>query len=176
MHIIDGEVSLRDFCIDDIKLKIDWINDPKNHQFLHYNLPLEYEKTLQWFNNRNLEKRQDCIIEYNGTPVGVIGLLEIDKINKKAEYYITIGRDDFKRKGIATIASRLILKYAFEVLELNKVYLNVDSKNKAACTLYEKIGMMCEGEFVEDLYHNGKFIDRRRYAVLRSLYLNNLDL
>lgn len=176
MHINDGEVSLRDFRIDDIKLKIDWINDPKNHHYLHYDLPLEYEKTLQWFKNRNLEKRLDCIIEYDGIPVGVIGLLEIDKINKKAEYYITIGCHELKRKGIATIASHLILKYAFEVLKLNKVYLNVDSKNKAACTLYEKIGMVCEGEFIEDLYHNGEFIDRRRYAILRSLYLNNLNL
>lgn len=173
MHMNDGNVSLREFCIDDIKLKIDWINDSNNHKYLHYDLPLEYEKTLQWFENRNLDKRLDCIIEYGGIPVGLIGLLEIDKINKKAEYYITIGSDSFKRKGIATIASYLILRYAFETLKLNKVYLNVDSKNKAACTLYEKIGMVCEGEFIEDLYHNGEFIDRRRYALLRSMYLNN---
>lgn len=168
MYIAEGNVALRDFLLDDIERKIEWINDSNNHQYLHYDLPLEYEKTLRWFHARNTDKRLDCIIEFDGIPVGLIGLLEIDNINKKAEYYITVGCHKYKHKGIATIASQLILKYAFETLMLNKVYLNVDSENAAACALYEKIGMVCEGEFIEDLWHNGRFINRKRYAILCS--------
>ena len=171
MYISDGKVSVRLFCRDDIALKVQWINDPSNHQYLHYDLPLEYDKTLQWFEGRNLAARLDCTIEYDGVPVGLIGLLAIDRVNRKAEYYITIGSHEYKGKGIATTASRLILKYAFEQLKLNKVYLNVDAENRAACALYEKLGMTCEGEFAEDLWHNGRFIDRKRYAVLCSAYV-----
>ena len=171
MHISNGKVSLRDFCVDDIQLKIDWINDPKNHRYLHYDIPLEYNKTLRWFMGRNVDKRLDLVIEYDGHPVGLIGLLDIDQKNKKAEYYITIGSHEFKRKGIATVASNLILEYAFHVLNLNKVYLNVDADNAMACALYEKIGMRCEGEFLEDLWHRDAFIDRKRYAILRNQFL-----
>lgn len=173
MYISEGQVSLRDFAEEDIQLKVEWINDSRNNRFLHYDIPLDYHKTLIWFHNRNLEKRLDCTIEYGGTPVGVVGLIGIDFVNQKAEYYITIGSHEHKSKGIATIASGLILRYAFEVLKLNKVYLNVDAENLAACALYEKIGMKCEGYFQQDLWHRGRLVDRKRYAILKDPFLES---
>ena len=158
-------VSLRDFTIDDIESKVKWINDSANNKYLHYDLPLEYAKTLSWFEKKDNGTRVDCIIEYDRTPVGVIGLLSIDQINSKAEYYITIGSTQHKKKGIATKATILILDHAFNDLGLNKVYLNVDADNIIACKLYERVGFVCEGVFREDLLREGHLIDRKRYAV-----------
>ena len=53
---------------------------------------------------------------------------------------------------------------------MNKVYLNVDADNVAACSLYEKNGFQKEGIFREDLFRRGVLIDRIRYAVLRNDY------
>lgn len=144
---------------------MDWINDPENNRYLHYDLPLEYEKTLRWFHEKDNSRRIDCVIEFCGCPVGVIGLLNIDRFDKKAEFYITIGDHRFKQKGIATESSRMILDYAFEQLLLHKVYLNVDEENVIACKLYEKIGFLREGIFIDDMVHRGKFINRLRYAI-----------
>lgn len=163
-------VSLRDFTEDDINLKIEWINNPNNNQYLHYDIPLEYDKTLNWFQQKDNAHRVDCIIEYNGVPIGVIGLLAIDNINCKAEYYITIGNTSYQNKGIATKATMLILEYAFLDLNLNKVYLTVDADNVKACKLYERVGMTCEGIFREDLLRHGQLIDRRRYAILKNTW------
>lgn len=163
----DG-VVLRDFTVSDVKKKVQWINDPKNNTYLHYDIPLSVEKTIDWFGNRDLKKRIDCIIEYERVSVGVIGLLNIDLKDQKAEYYITLGEEKHKRKGIATIASFILLEYAFLDLQLNKIYLNVDAENTNACHLYEKIGMTCEGYFREDMFHHGKLIDRKRYAILKK--------
>ena len=165
-------VEVRLFRADDIENKIKWINDPDNNEFLHYDIPLVYDKTLEWYNNKNNSTRLDCLIEYDQIPVGLIGLLGIDHSNKKAEFYISMGETSFKRKGIATVSSKLILEYAFNELLLNKVYLNVDSENVIACKLYEKIGFVCEGEFIEDLFHKGKFINRKRYAILKKMFLS----
>ena len=44
-------VSLRKFTKDDIPKKVEWINNPDNNRFLHYDLPLEEEKTHMWFEN-----------------------------------------------------------------------------------------------------------------------------
>ena len=75
-------VNLRKFNENDIEKKIKWINDPKNNEFLHYNIPLNYENTLNWYiKNQNNPKRKDMIIEYNGIAVGVIGIINIDKKN-----------------------------------------------------------------------------------------------
>ena len=43
------KVTLRKFEERDIKNKVRWINDSANNQYLHYELPLEEEKTKQWY-------------------------------------------------------------------------------------------------------------------------------
>ena len=166
-------ITIRKFDDTDIPNKVRWINDQRNNQYLHYDLPLELEKTKKWFETvKDRTDRYDAVIEADGIPVGLVGLLNIDEKNKKAEYYISMGEHSYKRKGIAYNASVQILEYAFLVLKLNKVYLNVDSQNTAACVLYEKLGMICEGEFAQDLWHRGEFIDRKRYGILASDFLS----
>lgn len=160
------DVVLRDFEESDVPKKVEWINNSQNNQFLHYELPLKIEKTIEWFRNKDNSRRLDCIIEYEGVPVGLIGLLQIDRVNMKAEYYITIGENSYKQKGIATKATKAILEYAFLKLQLHKVYLTVDAKNEKAIRLYEKVGFEREGYFVDDLFcsQNAEFIDREIYA------------
>lgn len=170
MYLCNKEVFLREFKEDDIDKKVEWINNPENNQYLHYDLPLQYEKTYCWYINKDNTKRCDCVIEYKGEPVGLIGLLEIDQYNKKTEFYISMGETQHKRKGIATQASCMLLEYAFNVLEMSKVYLNVDEANVAACNLYEKVGFVCEGIFRKDMIHNGRYINRKRYAILKEEY------
>lgn len=164
------DVTLRDFEEDDVPQKVGWINNPANNQFLHYDIPLKEDKTVQWFRQKDNSKRLDCVIEYDGIPVGLIGLLQIDRVNSKAEYYITIGETQYKNKGIATKASKAILDYAFLTLNLHKVYLTVDARNELAIKLYKKVGFIQEGYFADDLYNAEKleFIDRERYAIVRN--------
>lgn len=162
------DIVVRDFKKEDIENKVQWINDPENNRYLHYNLPLNVKETREWYYNRNIEQRCDCIIECTSIPVGLIGLLNIDDVNRKAEFYISMGNTEYKGKGIATIATKLLLQYAFYVLDVNKVYLNVDKENISARRLYERVGFVCEGIFVKDMFHRGKFIDRMRYGLLRE--------
>lgn len=166
------DVILREFEERDVPRKVEWINNPANNQFLHYDLPLRIDRTTEWFRRKDNSKRLDCIIEYNGTPVGLIGLLQIDKVNRKAEYYITIGETGFKQKGIATKATKAIIDYAFEELNLHKVYLTVDARNTHAIRLYEKAGFKQEGYFIDDLFRagNSEFIDRERYAIIKNVH------
>ena len=104
------KVTIRRFEIGDIPNKVKWINDPQNNTFLHYELPLEIEKTENWFRkNADRTDRYDAVIEADGKPVGLIGLLSIDHKHKKAEYYITLGERDYLGKGVAHRATKLLL-------------------------------------------------------------------
>ena len=164
------DVVLREFEEADIPKKVEWINNPENNQYLHYDLPLEIEKTINWFKNKDNSKRIDCIIEYREIQVGLIGLLQIDRLNQKAEYYITIGENGFKHKGIATKATKAIIEFAFEKLRLHKVYLTVDANNKKAIHLYEKVGFKQEGYFIDDIFCKSinDYIDRVRFAIINN--------
>lgn len=168
MFLKDQDLVIRDFSKKDIENKVRWINDPENNLYLHYDLPLEYDKTLNWFLSKNNQNRCDCIIEYSDNPIGLIGLLNIDRTNLKAEFYICIGENEYKGRGFAKKSSSLLIEYGFNELGLNKIYLNVDSNNVSACRLYNSLGFNCEGEFKQELLHRGSFIDRKRYAILKN--------
>lgn len=162
-------INIRKFSIEDIPNKVEWINNPKNNKYLHYNLPLEVQKTINWFkNNEKRTDRFDAIIEVDGIPVGLIGLLGIDRNNSKAEYYISMGNTSFKGKGVATEASRLILDYAFRDLRLNNIYLFTEVDNVIAQRLFEKVGFIKEGLLKKDIYYKGHFVDRYAYAINRN--------
>ena len=163
------EISIRKFEKNDIPKKVEWINNPDNNQFLHYDIPICVEKTEKWFESHIGENtRYDAVIEAEGVPVGTIGLLSIDKKNAKAEYYIAMGETAYKGKGVAKEASRLILKYGFEVLCLNRIYLFTESENVLAQKLFEKVGFVKEGVIHQDIVSNGRFVDRIAYGYLRE--------
>jgi len=168
------DVYIRKFEESDIPYKIKWINDEKNNKYLHYELPLQYDKTLEWFKNiQNREDRADYTIVYKNNPVGLIGLLNIDKKNKKAEYYICLGEEKYKGKGIAFFATKLLLDIAFKKLGLNKVYLFTEKDNIRAQKFFEKVGFKKEGLLKHDLIHNGRKIDRYVYGICLDDYIKD---
>ena len=167
-----GTVTLRKFEEKDVPNKVKWINDERNNKYLHYDIPLELAKTQKWYlKNQTLTNRYDAIIEYNGTPVGVIGLLDIR--NGSAEYYVTLGEQEFKGRGISKEASRLLLEYAFEDLALNSVYLYTEVENKAAQHLFERCGFQRKSIEYSSAINRGKTVDRYYYVITAEEFMKN---
>lgn len=165
------KVEIRPFTYEDIPLKVKWINDDRNNQYLHYDIPLSIEGTEAWFKSHiGDHNRFDAVIEADGVPCGTIGLLSIDRKNMKAEYYIAMGEIAFKGKGVATAASEAILEYAFNNLLLNRVYLYTETENIAAQKLFEKVGFEREGCIRQDIISHGKYVDRFVYGICRTDY------
>ena len=169
----DVIVTIRKFEKLDIPKKVEWINNPDNSQFLHYDIPISVSGTEKWFDSHvGDESRYDAVIEADGVPVGTIGLLSIDRKNYKAEYYIAMGETDYKGKGVAKKASRLILDYGFEKLGLNRIYLFTEVENESAQRLFEKVGFIKEGIIRRDILSHGRFVDRIVYGVLKEEWIH----
>lgn len=163
------KISLRKFNESDIPNKVKWINDSANNRFLHYDLPLTEEKTAVWYEKiKDSDTRYDAVIEVDGEPVGLLGLLSIDRKNKKAEYYISMGNTSFKGCGVATEALRLLLEYAFCELGLNRVYSYTETENIPAHRHLEKLGFLREGCTLQDVFSRGKFVDRYIYGLTKD--------
>lgn len=166
-------IKIRKFEKKDIPKKVEWINNPDNNKYLHYEIPICLENTEKWFDSHLGDNtRFDAIIEADGIAVGTIGLLNIDSKNKKAEYYIAMGETDYKGKGVALEASRLIIKYGFEECGLNRIYLYTEIDNKAAQRLFEKSGFCKEGLLKQDILSHGEFVDRVIYGYLRKDWIS----
>lgn len=163
------QITIRKFEKKDISNKVRWINDPQNHAYLHYDLPLEEDKTEAWFEkNHGRQDRYDAVILVDNIPVGLIGLLSIDFKNSKAEYYVLLGERTYLGKGIAAGATLQLLYYAYEQLGLNRVYLYTEVDNTAAIRLYERIGFKREGLLKDDLFFKGHYVDRYLYGLNRK--------
>lgn len=163
------KISIRKFERTDIPKKVEWINNPVNNKFLHYDIPICVKKTEKWFDSHiGDDTRYDAVIEADGVPVGTIGLLSIDQKNSKAEYYIAMGEPEYKGKGVAKVASLLILEYGFEKLCLNRIYLFTEVENVSAQKLFERVGFVREGVIRQDIESHGKFVDRVVYGYLKE--------
>ena len=170
------KVTIRPFEKKDIPKKVEWINNPANNRYLHYDIPLCVEKTERWFANiHNRKDRFDAVIDVDEIPVGTIGLLSIDFKNRKAEYYIAMGEVAYKGKGVAKKASALIIDYGFNNLGLHRIYLYTEVGNTDAQRLFEKVGFVKEGILKDDILSHGEFADRIIYGITKRESINDTN-
>jgi RimJ/RimL family protein N-acetyltransferase len=72
--------------------------------------------------------------------IGNTNLFNVDLHNGTADFGILIGEPDAWGKGYGTEATRLMLDYAFDVLGLHNVQLQVYSNNERAVRAYQRAG------------------------------------
>lgn len=166
------QVTLRRFCQADIASKVRWINDPQNNKYLHYDLPLREDATLLWYERvKDREDRLDLTILCDDTPVGITGLLNIDRCRKDAELYITVGEQAYKGRGVAGATMHRLLRIAFTACDLRCVYLTAETENAAAIRAYEKFGWHCREIRRSDVRRaDGRMADRAVYEMTRGCY------
>lgn len=107
--------------------------------------------------------------------IGGIGLI-VDLANNRAElgYWLA---EPFWNQGFTTEAVQAILKYGFEVLNLNKIIAVYLSTNEGSGKVMIKSGMIKEGELKDhdikkDLtVADGEYISLIQYRMLKSEYL-----
>ena len=104
------------------------------------------QSQARWVEN-NLErgaKREPEAVEFtvydrtDSAPVGTAGLFEIVHAHGRAEFAIALG--ERRGQGLGTEATRLVLDFAFHVLQLRNVLLETLEWNLAAQTAYERAG------------------------------------
>lgn len=168
-------LSIRKIERRDVPAIISWARNQNLMKHLHMNLPQNEQNGNQWFQRSLIDRNRDDFVihavneEGERTPIGLLGLFNIDEANKKAEYYILIGNNEFTRRGIASRASAEMLGNCFKLLNYNKIIISVDKDHYEAQKLAEKLGFRKEGLFAEDiLLEDGQYIDRFIYGITKA--------
>ncbi len=170
---LEGElVLLRPRVDEDLPLFARWHGDPEVRHWLHMSeMPtqsLEVERQ-RWSVARNDPTRVSFVIEtLDGVPIGNIGLIGIDAAHRRAELGIAIGEKDHWGRGYGTDAMRVIVRFAFEVLDLRRVELITDADNERGIRAYEKCGFVREGVLRAKRLRYGEPLDMLMMAVLRE--------
>jgi ribosomal-protein-alanine N-acetyltransferase len=149
----------------------EWVNDNEATAFMATGtMPATME---------SIEKSYDAIISATNeivlaiidrktdTYIGNVGFYQINSQTRSAEYRIFLGHNGFRGKGHGTEAAKLMIAYAFERLNLNKVWLGVNDANLGAIKSYEKAGFVREGVLRQEIYRNGRYYDAIRMSILK---------
>jgi RimJ/RimL family protein N-acetyltransferase len=158
----------------DLQRFTDWLNDPEVRQFLTIYFPISMPIEEKWF-EENLAKSPaeqtmviEVITETGWKPIGDIGLMNVCNIDRVGEVGLFIGEKSDWSKGYGRKALSLMLKYAFNTLNLNRVYLRVLENNLRGIRAYKAVGFIEEGRMRQAKFYNGTYIDVLLMSVLRS--------
>lgn len=132
-----------------------------------------------WFNKSCVNNPNDFMFIIvrlsDNKPIGAGGLLYINWIIRSADFSFYIGEDDLYIDELyAPSASLLLFKVAFQILNLNKIWMELYEFDLKKIQLYSnKFNFNKDGILRENCFHDGKYYNSYIFSLLRSEY-NNL--
>lgn len=157
------KVGLRPIQMDDSWVLMKWFSDPQvsKHIGLKNWMPsisLEQEmQVLQRKLARNDERSFIIHDVQNDQPIGLAELSDIDQRNANALMFVMIGEKSYLDDVYAEEAVKLLLRIAFENLNLHRVYTKVGFNDTGAVERLLQIGFRSEGFLRDDHYSDGSY-------------------
>ena len=164
-------VNLRPYDMSDLDEVMEWINNQEVRQYLSLIYPCSRIQESEWIEKATHQQGNEVLLAIETKDhvyLGGIGLHKIDYINRHSEIGIAIGKKEYWGKGYGTDAMLTLLDYAFNQLNLHKVYLRVFSNNPRGIRCYEKCGFRKEGVQREHRYRNNKYYDDVLMGILKK--------
>lgn len=174
MNRIAGErVTLREFRQEDISGLRSWVTDDRTTRCLggFYMKPQTWEQTERYLSSLlegdaggvNWVIADKESLRY----LGQCSLMMVDNTARHAELAIVLC-PTAQGQGLGQEAISLLLSYAFDQMNLNRVHLKVRADNPAAIRCYEKCGFRREGVLRAHAYADGKYQDVVCMGVLKG--------
>jgi RimJ/RimL family protein N-acetyltransferase len=161
---IEGnQVNLLPINFDHIDLYIKWENNPGIRRYSRNVIPNtkeEYKKYL-----KSLQKKNPDLIPFeiyhkkDHIPIGICELSDINWINQTSFLGIIIGEPTYWGKNYCVEVIELLVIYAFEELNLEKLKYGAFSPNIASIRCAEKVGFSHEATLIKEMYIDGQYYD-----------------
>ena len=116
------------------------------------------------------ESNQDwsfVVVDDEGKLLGACGIRRIDRLNGVGElgYWV---RTSETRKGVATLATRLLCQWAFQEMGLHRIEIVASEENAASQRVAEKVGAIREGVLPERILLHGRRHNGELWAILKN--------
>lgn len=167
----DGTVGLRLIADDDIPAVAAACDDPEIARYTTVPSPYAPRHAREWVRQarRGIETGTDLqtviVAEGDGDLLGAAGLNGIDPGTGRcaAGYWVAASA---RGRGVATRALRLICRYGFDELGLDRIEAWIDPGNGASLRVAERVGFAREGLLRSFMPINGVRRDMLMYSLL----------
>lgn len=156
----------------DLPTLVRWFNDPEVRIFLNQRYPMTESSEEKWLEGL-AERKNDIVLVIvlkgrtpaQDRPIGNIGIHGIERENGIATTGAAIGEKDCWGKGYGTEAKMILLEYAFNTLNLRKIYSRVLAINPRSRAYSEKCGYVLEAILPKHHFRQGRYVDELVLAV-----------
>jgi RimJ/RimL family protein N-acetyltransferase len=169
--LIGEKIYLRPLEPSDAAAMVAWTNDSDVTRTLHMYRPMTEENERAFIERVSTSDREigTAIMTRHGDRfIGTAGLMMIHWRERQACFGISIGDKASWGRGYGTEVTRLLTGYAFETLNLNRVWLHVFDFNTAGIRAYEKVGYRHEGLMRQAAFREGAYHDVHLMAILQE--------
>lgn len=164
--LTSDQLTLRALEPTDLDLLYTWENDSTMWHLSNTLVPFSHFLLEQYIMNSNLDifttKQLRLMIDKNEDSktktIGTIDLFDFDPANKRAGIGILIASKE-QRKGYASQALKMLLKYCFQVLHLHQVYCTISIDNKPSLKLFKNLNFEVCGIKKDWILIKGKWMD-----------------
>jgi UDP-4-amino-4,6-dideoxy-N-acetyl-beta-L-altrosamine N-acetyltransferase len=165
-NILDASDELREIVRN-------WRNNPNVSQYMitnHYISPEEHRRWIENLRTRTTAKA--WVIRFDGKPVGVVSLTNINLKERTAEWGFYIADESVRGKGIGSKVLYQLMNYVFDTLHLQTLRTMVLGNNPLALNLYEKFGFRKELAEPRSLQRDTKTIEVLTMAISRDEWVH----
>lgn len=149
---------------------LEWMHDKEDIRKA-FRSPFEkatMESVIQFIDNSfSDENRHFAIVNGSDEYLGTVSLKAISQEDRSAEYAVVV-RKAARGTGVAKLATKELLDYAFHTLGLHRVYLNVLEKNQHARHFYTKCGFVYEGTSRDAILLDGAYESLAWYGIINA--------
>lgn len=174
MKLLQGEkVFLRPINTEDTDIYFQMLFHPETRKLTGTQKSFTREGVHQYIQSKNMDSSSILLLigtQENEQIIGDIQLLDMDTTNRNCYIRISIVNHSNQGKGYGTEAMNLLLDYAFGILNLHRIELNVFAYNQKAIHVYEKLGFKKEGVQREALFYNHQYHDSIIMSILEHEY------
>jgi len=107
-------------------------------------------------------------IDIDGVYAGHCGLHQFNETARHCVLSVEIGDSDYQGKGYGREVVNLLLDYAFEHRNMERVWLATHSENERAIRCYRACGFVEEGRLRRHLFLRGHYVDRIIMGILKD--------
>lgn len=127
----------------------------------------EEEVVISYRERKNSANLRDFAVrrKSDNSFIGRITYFDLNTRNRSVEIGFLVA-PEFRRKGYAYEAVRLLLKHLFEELALNKVMAQTGEYNQASIALLKKLGFKQDGRLRQHHEVDGKLYDDLLFSIL----------
>lgn len=174
--LVGEKIYLRPLEPEDAQLTAKCKNSPYVRETFYWNFPENIAQQKDYLKDLyRADKKYDytpfaIVIKENDKAIGVTAFHRIDLVSRAAVYSIIISDETEWGKGYAGDVTRTMIKYGFDILNLNRIQLVVSGENPRGLHVYEKCGFVKEGILRQAMYHYDHYSDFVIMSILREDY------